>query len=59
LAGEIRDLDPRELVEDRKVHKLIQRGDLLGLYAAGRALDASGLLAYRDTAGSRGGGGGQ
>jgi 3-oxoacyl-[acyl-carrier-protein] synthase-1 len=48
LAGEIRDLDPRELVEDRKVHKLIQRGDLLGLYAAGRALDASGLLAYRD-----------
>jgi 3-oxoacyl-[acyl-carrier-protein] synthase-1 len=49
LAGEIRDLDPRELVEDRKVHKLIQRGDLLGLYAAGRALDASGLLAYRDT----------
>ena len=49
LAGEIRDLDPRELVEDRKVHKLIQRGDLLGLYAAGRALDASDLLAYRDT----------
>jgi len=49
LAGEIRDLDPRELVEDRKVHKLIQRGDLLGLYAAGRALDASGLLAHRDT----------
>jgi 3-oxoacyl-[acyl-carrier-protein] synthase-1 len=48
LAGEIPRLDPRTLVEDRKVHKLLQRSDLLGLYVAGRALDDSGFVAYRD-----------
>ena len=48
LAGEIAGLDPRALVEDRKVHRLLQRSDLLGLYAAGRALDDSGFVAYRD-----------
>jgi 3-oxoacyl-[acyl-carrier-protein] synthase-1 len=48
LAGEIAGLDPRALVEDRKVHRLVQRGDLLGLYAAGRALDDSGFVAYRE-----------
>jgi 3-oxoacyl-[acyl-carrier-protein] synthase-1 len=41
-------LDPRALVEDRKVHKLLQRTDLLGLYVAGRALDDSGFVPYRD-----------
>jgi 3-oxoacyl-[acyl-carrier-protein] synthase-1 len=48
LAGEIAGLDPRALVEDRKLHKLLQRGDLLGLYVAGRALDESGFVAYRE-----------
>jgi 3-oxoacyl-[acyl-carrier-protein] synthase-1 len=48
LAGEIAGLDPRALVEDRKVHRLLQRSDLLGLYAAGRALDDSGFVAYRE-----------
>lgn len=48
LAGEIADLSPRALVEDRKLHKLIRRTDLVGLYAAGRAIDASGLVAHRD-----------
>ena len=48
LAGEIAGLDPRALVEDRKVHRLVQRSDLLGLYAAGRALDDSGFIAYRE-----------
>jgi 3-oxoacyl-[acyl-carrier-protein] synthase-1 len=47
LAGEIPELEPRALVEDRKVLKLLQRTDLLGLYAAGRALDDAGLVAYR------------
>ena len=37
LAGEIPDFNPRALVEDRKLHKLIRRTDLVGLYAAGRA----------------------
>jgi 3-oxoacyl-[acyl-carrier-protein] synthase-1 len=49
LAGEIVGLDPRALVEDRKVHRLVQRSDLLGLYAAGRALDDSGFVAYRES----------
>ena len=48
LAGEVAALDPRALVEDRKVHRLLQRSDLLGLYVAGRALDDSGFVAYRE-----------
>ena len=48
LAAEIPGLDPRALVEDRKIHKLVQRTDLLGLYVAGRALDDTGLVAYRE-----------
>jgi 3-oxoacyl-[acyl-carrier-protein] synthase-1 len=47
VAAGIPDLDPRALVEDRKLHKLIRRTDLFGLYAAGQAIEASGLLAYR------------
>ena len=41
VAGEIADFNPRALVDDRKLHKLIRRTDLVGLYAAGRAIDAS------------------
>ncbi len=48
LAGEIPDLNPRALVEDRKLHKLIRRTDLLGLYAAAKAIDGAGLVAHRD-----------
>ncbi len=47
-AGEIAGFDPRALVEDRKVHKLLRRTDLLGLYAAGRAIDDAGLVAHRE-----------
>ncbi len=48
-AGEVAGLNPRALVEDRKLHKLIRRTDLFGLHAAGRAIDGSGLLAHRET----------
>ena len=47
-AGEVVDLNPRALVEDRKLHKLIRRTDLFGLHAAGRAIEASGILAHRE-----------
>jgi 3-oxoacyl-[acyl-carrier-protein] synthase I len=47
-AGEVPDYNPRALVEDRKLHKLIRRTDLFGLYAAGRAIEGSGMLAHRD-----------
>jgi 3-oxoacyl-[acyl-carrier-protein] synthase I len=49
MAGEIEGFNAREMVDDRKLHKLIRRTDLLGLYAAGRAIDDAGLAAHRDT----------
>src|SRR6185436_3965719 len=48
LAGEIPDFNPRALVDDRKLHKLIRRTDLVGLYAASRAIELSGIVAQRD-----------
>ena len=48
LAAEIADFNPRALVDDRKLHKLIRRTDLVGLYAAGRAIERSGIVAHRD-----------
>jgi 3-oxoacyl-[acyl-carrier-protein] synthase-1 len=51
-AGEIANLNARELVDDRKLHKLIRRTDLFGLYAAGRAIEASGFTAHRATLGA-------
>jgi 3-oxoacyl-(acyl-carrier-protein) synthase len=48
LAGEIPDFNPRALVEDRKLHKLIRRTDLVGLYAASRAIERAGIVAQRD-----------
>ena len=47
IAAEIAEFNPRALVDDRKLHKLIRRTDLVGLYAAGRAIDGSGILAHR------------
>jgi 3-oxoacyl-[acyl-carrier-protein] synthase-1 len=49
VAAEIPDFNPRALVDDRKLHKLIRRTDLVGLYAAGGALASSGVLAYRES----------
>ena len=47
LAGEV-SIAPKDLVDDRKLLKLIGRGDLLGLHAASRAADSSGLIAHRN-----------
>ena len=49
VAAEIPDFNPRALVEDRKLHKLIRRTDLVGIYAAGSALAAAGIVAHRDS----------
>jgi len=49
LAGEVPDFNPRDLVEDRKLHKLVRRTDLFGLYAASQAVAASGLAVHRDS----------
>ena len=48
IAAEIAEFNARALVEDRKLHKLIRRTDMLGLYAAGRAIDRAGIVAHRD-----------
>ena len=48
VAAEIPDLDLRKLVKDRKLLKLIRRTDVFGLNAAAQALDASGLIEWRD-----------
>ena len=48
LAGEVPGFNARDLIEDRKLHKLIRRTDLFGLYAAGRAIDACGFARHRD-----------
>ncbi|MFO1396814.1 MAG: beta-ketoacyl-[acyl-carrier-protein] synthase family protein [Burkholderiales bacterium] len=47
-AGEIPDFNPRAMVEDRKLHKLIRRTDMVGLYAAAQAIERSGIVAHRD-----------
>ena len=49
LAAEVTGVDNRTLVEDRKLHKMISRTDMFGLYAAGRAVQQSGLTTYRET----------
>ncbi len=49
VAAEIADFNPRAMVDDRKLHKLIRRTDLLGLYAAGRAIERAGIVGHRST----------
>ena len=48
VAAEMPDFNPRALVEDRKLHKLIRRTDMFGMYAASQAIDASGFIPVRD-----------
>jgi len=48
VAGEITGVSPTALIEDRKIHKLIRRTHLLGLYAASHAIENAGFVAHRD-----------
>jgi 3-oxoacyl-(acyl-carrier-protein) synthase len=47
LAGEIPDFNPRALVDDRKLHKLIRRTDSWAV-RGGRAIEQAGIVAQRD-----------
>jgi 3-oxoacyl-[acyl-carrier-protein] synthase-1 len=47
MIAEVTVVDNRTLVEDRKLHKTILRTDMFGLYAAGKAIQQSGILAHR------------
>jgi 3-oxoacyl-[acyl-carrier-protein] synthase I len=49
LAAEIADYQPRKLIKDRKLLKLLSRQDVIGLAAVEQAIDNSGLLAHRDS----------
>ena len=42
LSAEVRNVENRTLVEDRKLHKMISRTDLFGLYAAHQAVARAG-----------------
>src|SRR5690242_10733740 len=48
VAAEMQDFNPRALVEDRKLHKLIRRSDMFGLHAASQAVDGSGFVSARE-----------
>jgi len=48
-AAEIVDFNARSLVDDRKLHKLIRRTDMLGIYAGDRAAEAAGYATHRAT----------
>ncbi len=48
VAAEMPDFNPRALVEDRKLHKLIRRSDMFGLYAASSAIDGASFTTPRD-----------
>ena len=49
VAAEVTGVDNRTLVEDRKLHKMISRTDLFGLYAADTAIKQSGLAVHRES----------
>ena len=49
VAAEMPDFNPRALVEDRKLHKMIRRTDMFGMYAASGAIDAASFISHRDT----------
>src|SRR6187431_1952864 len=48
VAAEVADFNPGALLNDRKLFKLIRRTDVFGIYAAGQAIEAAGLVAHRD-----------
>lgn len=48
VAAEVTGVAPRTLVDDRRVHKMLSRSDLFGLYAAAGAVEEAGILAHRD-----------
>jgi 3-oxoacyl-[acyl-carrier-protein] synthase-1 len=48
-AGGVIGLTPRQLIDDRKLLKLIKKTDMIGIYAAEQALQSAGISGYRST----------
>lgn len=48
-TGGVIGLTPRQLIDDRKLLKLIKKTDMIGIYAAEQALRSAGISDYRTT----------
>lgn len=48
LAAEIKNYDPRTMLSDRKLLKMLSRHDVIGLNAVAQAMDDSAMIHYRD-----------
>lgn len=49
LGAEIKNYEPRTMISDRKLLKLLSRHDVIGLNAVAQAVAHSGIMPYRDT----------
>ncbi len=49
LGAEVKNYNPRQMVPDRKLLKVISRHDVIGIHAVTQAMAHSGLVEYRDT----------
>jgi 3-oxoacyl-[acyl-carrier-protein] synthase I len=49
LVGQIKDYNPRKMLPDRKLLKVISRQDVLGIHATVKAIESSSIIAYRDS----------
>ncbi|VEG91955.1 beta-ketoacyl-[acyl-carrier-protein] synthase family protein [Legionella spiritensis] len=48
LGGELKNFQPAKMLPDRKLIKVISRQDVMGIHAAVKAVEHSGMIAYRD-----------
>ncbi len=49
LGGEIKNFQPRQMLADRKLLKVIARQDVIGLHVVQKAIEHSALIDYRNT----------
>lgn len=49
IAGEVADYQPRKMLKDRKLLKVLSRQDVIGLAAVEQAIAQSDLIPYRDS----------
>lgn len=49
MAAEIKEYNPRKMLYDKKLLKVISKQDVLGIHAASQAVEHSGIIPYRDS----------
>ncbi len=52
LGGELKNFQAAKMLPDRKLIKVISRQDVIGIHAAVKAVEHSGMITYRDSLGS-------